>query len=392
MELLLAYFEQLNQHPMKKSIPALLLALFVLTASAQVITLPPSGGNQKSSVTQWIGLAAVTINYSSPDIHGPSGEDRKGHIWGELVHYGFIDQGYASSKAAPWRAGANENTTISFTHDVLVNGQKIKAGTYGLFLDVEKDSPWKWIFSNNATSWGSYYYNPKEDALRVDTQPQEAPYTEWLTFGFDDRLPQSAVAYLQWENKRVPMKIEVPDGMELYLAKIRSELNGTTTGFRYQGYMEAAQFCAQNKINLVEALQWADSAISQPFFGRENFSTLQAKAQVLMAMNKTAEADAVMDKAVKHPTATMLDIHQYGRALLNGGKAEKAMEIFKLNQKIHPEEKFTTYAGLARGYTAIGDKKNAIKNWEIAIRNLPANQQGNRSYYEAELKKLKGGA
>jgi hypothetical protein len=298
MKLLLTYFEQLNQHPMKKSIPALLLALFVLTASAQVITLPPSGGNQKSSVTQWIGLAAVTINYSSPDIHGPSGEDRKGHIWGELVHYGFIDQGYASSKAAPWRAGANENTTISFTHDVLVNGQKIKAGTYGLFLDVEKDSPWKWIFSNNATSWGSYYYNPKEDALRVDTQPQEAPYTEWLTFGFDDRLPQSAVAYLQWENKRVPMKIEVPDGMELYLAKIRSELNGTTTGFRYQGYMEAAQFCAQNKINLVEALQWADSAISQPFFGRENFSTLQAKAQVLMAMNKTAEADAVMDKAV----------------------------------------------------------------------------------------------
>jgi tetratricopeptide (TPR) repeat protein len=376
---------------MKKILTAALLMLS-LAASAQVITLPPSGENQKSSVTQWIGLASVTINYSSPDVHGPSGEDRKGHIWGELVHYGFIDQGWAKSKSAPWRAGANENTTISFSHDVLVNGQKLKAGTYGLFLDVEKEGPWKWIFSTNTTSWGSYYYDPKEDALRVDTKPEDAPYTEWLTYGFDDRRQQSAIAYLQWENKRIPMKIEVPNGLELYLDKIRYELNGTTTGFRYQGYMEAAQFCAQNKINLQEALMWADSAISQPFFGRENFSTLQAKAQVLMAMGKEADADAVMSKAIKHPTASMIEVHQYGRSLLNAGKNEKAMEVFKLNQKLHPEEKFTTYAGLARGYTAIGDKKNAIKNWEIAIKNLPANQQRNLPYYEGELKRLKGGA
>lgn len=366
------------------------LLLAAVTASSQVITLPPSGGNQKCSVTQWIGLASVTINYSSPDVHGPSGEDRKGHIWGEVVHYGFIDQGYATSKAAPWRAGANENTTISFSHDVLVNGQKLKAGTYGLFLDVEKDGPWKWIFSTNSTSWGSYYYDAKEDALRVDTQPQDAPYTEWLTFGFDDRLQKSAVAYLQWENKRIPMKIEVPNGNELYVAQIRSELNGTTKGFRYQGYVEAAQFCAQNKINLQEALQWADSAISQPFFGRENFTTLQTKAQVLTAMGKDAEADAVLSKAVKHPTATPIEMYQAGRGILAAGKAEKAMEIFRLIQQKHPEEKFLNNVGLARGYTALGDKKNAIKHWELALKNLPVNQQPYRSFYEGELKKLKG--
>ena len=107
-------------------------------AFAQGISLPPSGDNQKSSVTQTIGLVQVTINYSSPDVHGPNGEDRKGKIWGDVVHYGYVDQGFGTSKAAPWRAGANENTTITFSHDVQVGGKKVTAGTYGLFLAVEK--------------------------------------------------------------------------------------------------------------------------------------------------------------------------------------------------------------------------------------------------------------
>ena len=185
------------------------------------------------------------------------------------------------------------------------------------------------------------------------------------------------------------MKISVPNGNALYVDKFRSELNGTTTGFHYQGYVDAAEFCAQNKINLEEALMWADSAISQPFYGREMFITLKTKAQVLSAMGREQEAEAVMQKAIKHPTASVPDVHQYGRSLLQAGKKEKALEVFKLNRQLHPDDKFTTYAGLARGYTAVGDKKNAIKNWEIAIKNLPANQQNNRAFYEEELKKLK---
>ena len=97
---------------------------------------------------------------------------------------------------------ANENTTITFSHDVKIDGQTLKAGTYGLFLDVEKDGPWQWIFSNNASSWGSYYYKESEDALRVETTPTESAYSEWLTYGFDDRGPTSARAFLKWENKR----------------------------------------------------------------------------------------------------------------------------------------------------------------------------------------------
>ena len=104
---------------MKTRLLLLMLLAAAATTSAQ-ITTPPSGDNQKSYVTQMIGLVSTTITYSSPDVHGANGEDRKGHIWGELVHYGFVDQGFGPSKAAPWRAGANENTTIKFSHDVLV--------------------------------------------------------------------------------------------------------------------------------------------------------------------------------------------------------------------------------------------------------------------------------
>lgn len=377
---------------MKKILAVVMCLAAGMSAFAQSISIPPSGDNQKSSVTQWIGPVSVTIQYSSPNVHGPNGEDRKGHIWGELVHYGFIDQGYGTSKAAPWRAGANENTTITFSHDVKIGGESIKAGTYGLFLDVEKEGNWNWIFSTNSTRWGSYYYDPKEDALRVKTTPQDAEYTEYLTYSFTDREGASAVAYLQWENKRIPFKIEVPNVNELYLSQIRGELMGNRLGFDYQPWMDAAQFCARNKINLEEALTWADNAISGQFIGREDFASLQTKAQVLYAMNRDSEADAVMSKAIKHPTANVVDVHQYGRALLAAGKNAKAMEVFKTNRQLHPDDKFTTYVGLARGYSATGDKKNAIKNWEIAIKNIPENQKAFLPQYEAEVKKLKGGA
>lgn len=366
------------------------LAVYGQFAVAQGITLPPSGDNQKSSVSQWIGLVKVTIDYNSPDVHGPNGEDRKGKIWGEVVHYGFIDQGFGTSKAAPWRAGANENTTISFSHSVKIGGQDVNAGTYGLFLAVEKEGPWTWILSKDASSWGSYFYNPELDVVRVKVTPQDCEYTEWLTYSFDDRQRSSAVAYLQWENKRAGFKIEVPNTNELYATKMRDDMRGTTAGFQQQPYLNAASFCAQNKVNLDEALVWAELAIRDPFFGQENFNALSVKAQVLTAMGRDADAENTMDKAIAHPTASVNAVHQYARTLLVSGKTQKAMEVFKLNAKTHPEEKFTTNVGLARGYTALGDKKNAIKYWELAIKNIPENQKQNLPFYEGELKKLKG--
>lgn len=376
---------------MKKLIlSGFLITALVVWSHAQKLTTPPSGDNQKSKVTQFIGPVEVSISYSSPDVHGPNGEDRTGKIWGEVAHYGFIDQGFGPSKAAPWRVGANENTLFSVSHDVKIEGKELKAGTYGLFLAVSKEGPYTWIFSKNSTSWGSYFYDPKEDALRVDVAPLEAPYKEWLTFGFEDRMPSSTKAYMRWEKKRIPFKIEVSNVNEIYVSKMREELRGEV-GFKQENWITAAQFCAQNKINLEEALTWVDMSVSNPFIGVENFTTRQTRSMILQALGRDAEANTEMDKAIKDPGATVQAIHQYGRSLLAAGKKEKAMEIFKYNAQKYPNEKFTPNVGLARGYTAMGDKKNAIKHWELAMKNLPEDQKANLAFYEAEVKKLKEG-
>lgn len=374
---------------MKKLI-TLCLLVWGFSATAQQLTTPPSGDNQKSKVTQFIGPVEVSIAYSSPDVHGPNGEDRTGKIWGEVAHFGFIDQGFGTSKAAPWRAGANENTVFTVSHDVKIEGKDLKAGTYGLFLVVAKEGAYTWIFSKNSSSWGSYFYDAKEDALRVEVTPEEAPYKEWLTFGFEDRLPSSVKAYLRWEKKRIPFKIEVPNINEVYVSKMREDLR-SSVGFKQENWLTAAQFCAQHKINLEEALAWVDQSVSTPFIGVENFNTYQTRAAIYRAMGKTTEANAQMDKAIKDPNATVQDIHQYGRALLNNGQKEKAMEIFKFNAQKNPQDKFTPNVGLARAYTAAGDKKNAIKHWELALKNIPENQKQFLPQYEAEVKKLKEG-
>jgi tetratricopeptide (TPR) repeat protein len=375
---------------MKRLFTVFALCVVAFYAGAQAISQPPSGGNQKSKVTQYMGPVEVSIIYSSPDVHGANGEDRKGHIWGELVHYGYIDQGFGTAKAAPWRAGANENTIIKFSHDVKIEGQDLKAGSYGLFLATAKEGPWTWIFSKNTGSWGSYFYNQSEDALRVNVSPVDAPYTEWLTYGFDDRQLSSTVAYLQWENKRIPFKIEVPNVNEIYLSQIRDQLR-SYPGFDYRNFSNAAQFCADRKINLDEALTWADAAMNPNIGGKEEIGTFRAKLSVLTAMGKQTEADAVIDKAIRLPDASVMDIHQFARGLLMAGKKEKAMEVFKYNAQKHPEDKFTANVGLARGFAAMGDTKNAILSWEKAIKNIPENQKANLKFYQGELDKLKAG-
>jgi hypothetical protein len=367
-----------------------------LFANGQMISelsQPPNGDNQRAQVSQWIGPVKVSIDYHSPNVHGGGGADRTGHIWGELVRYGFFDEGFGPSHATPWRLGANESTTITLSHDVKVDGKDLKAGTYAVFLAVEKDGPWTWIFSTSP-GWGSYQYDPKFDALRIQATPKEAPYTEFMTFSFDERHPDSAVAYLQWEKKRIDFKVEVPDVNDLYVREMRKELM-QWPGFNYQNWQNAAQFCADHKVNLDEALVWADKAISEPFRGavrgQRDFSTLRTKAAVLDAMDRSADADAVMTEALHVVGTDALVVHSYGMSLLNSGKKEKAMGVFKLNREQHPDDKFVTYVGLARGFTAMGDKPSAIKNWEIALRNVPEQRKAMIPVIEKALKTLKSG-
>ena len=355
----------------------------------------PDGGNgvsQRAAVSQWVGLVKISIDYHSPAVHRGA-KDRTGHIWGELVPFGFFDDGHGPSTATPWRAGANESTTITFSHGVTVGGAALPAGTYALFLDVERTGTSQWIFSR-ALGWGSYQYDPKNDVLRVPVTPEAAPYTEFLTFGFDTRHRDATVAFLQWDQQRFAMPIAVPNINELWVAEMRQELLGWP-GFDAENWRAAAQFCANNKINLDEALVWADKAISEPFrgagIGREDFQTLSTKADVLDALGRHAEAAALMDRAVAMPGTHVLLLHLYGMRLLNAGQKDAAMTVFTLNDKRHPDETYWTHVGLARGFTAVGDKARAITQWELAIKGMPLSEKSNLPAYEAALKALKTG-
>ena len=369
------------------------LCMYMLSfhvSNAQGVTVPPSGWNQKAEVTQYIGLVKVNIHYSSPDVTGPNGKSRKGEIWGKLVPHGMNNLGFGPAKESPWRAGANENTVFTVSHEVEIEGKKLPAGSYGLHMITQpKGKDWTLIFSKNTGAWGSYFYNPSDDILRVKVSAVENSYHEWLTYGFDDRQPQSATAYMAWENMKVPFKVSVPNLNDLYVANIRQELQGTP-GFNWQNWVTAVNFCVGNNINLEEALAWSDNAINAPFIGQKNYTTLQTRASVLKAMGKDAEAEALSLEAVKHHTATVQQVHQYGRQLLAQGKKEQALEIFEWNAQQHPNT-WPVNVGLTRAYSALGKYKKALKHAKLAKENVPQNDSLNANSLTSMIAKLEKG-
>ena len=244
----------------------------------------------------------------------PDGTDRRGKIWGGLVPYGMSKDSFGTcGDECPWRAGANENTVFRVSHDVKVEGQPLAAGSYGLFM-VAGPEEFTIIFSKNSTSWGHYFYTAKEDALRVKVKPRKAPYTHWLTFDFVERKPEEATVVLRWDELEVPIRVQVPDVTEIYLGEIRNQLRNAT-GFDWQSWEQAAQFCLGKKINLPEALKWAEHAATPGFTGQENFRTLSTLSQAQAANGQAEVAKATMQKALEHPTATVTDLHMYGRQL-----------------------------------------------------------------------------
>ena len=199
------------RHPFRLLACATLVAALAGPAAAQYrsITIPPSGGNQRATATQQIGMVKVSIDYSSPHVHSPSGEDRKGKIWGALVPYGMAKQIFGTcGDQCPWRGGANENTVFTTSHDIKVQGQPLPAGAYGLHFIPGPDE-WTVIFSKNAVSWGSFFYDAKEDALRVKVKPEPSEYHEVLTYDFPERKIDTATVALRWENLSVPLTLTV---------------------------------------------------------------------------------------------------------------------------------------------------------------------------------------
>jgi hypothetical protein len=368
---------------MKKILAALLLSA---PAFAADLSAPPSGDNQRSTVTQQIGPVTVSVEYSSPRVTR-NGVDRRGKIWGKLVPYGMSDLGFNNCKNCPWRAGANENTIFTTSNDVKVQGQALAAGRYGLHMIPGKDT-FTVIFSKNTSSWGSFSYDPKEDVLRVTTTPAKSPaYHEFLTYEFTDREPEKATVALSWEDLSIPLTIAVENEPAIYVARMREELRGST-GFDWHNYDQAADYCLKNKVALTDALDWSQRAVNPQLGGSENFQTLTTLSRAEAANGKTDEAKVTWNKALHDPSAKPLDLHLAGRTLLADGKKDLAMQVFLTNAERFPNQ-WPVHVGLMRGYAALGDTQKALSEAKLAIAQAP--DEGNRKSLQGMIEKLQAG-
>src|SRR5947209_16780363 len=234
---------------------------------AQSIMLDLPRQSQHAVVTQRIGITDITINYHRPLANGRQ-------VWGKLVPYGQV-----------WRAGANENTSITFTDPVTIEGQNLDKGTYGLHMIPGQDQ-WTVIFSKNSSAWGSFTYKQDEDALRVNVKPHTAEMHDALAYDFDDVKPDATVVTMRWEKVAVPFQVHV-NVNDIVTASIHRQLYGLNQ-YYWEGWDDAAGYFLANKINLEEALKDEDTSIQN----EERYDNLMNKSKILEAIGRTQDAEA----------------------------------------------------------------------------------------------------
>lgn len=347
-----------------------IVVLLPLFSLSQNITVPAA--SPASQVTQTIGISTVTVHYSRPSV-------KNREVWGKLVPYGWNKQQFGKGNEAPWRAGANENSTISFSHDAKVEGKIVKAGTYGLFFVINKDNTGEVVLSKESRSWGSFFYDPQQDELRSPIKLNENAYTEQLTYDFINVSKNAGQLVLNWEKKQFPVKIELDvDG--IVIANATEELKGPI-GFNWRGFLSTANYTLQNKVNLEQGLQWANTAVAQ----NNSYATLSVKSGILKEMGKTEEADKIMNDALT--IATENELNLYGYQLLNEDQHDKAIEILTLNTKRFPKSA-NVWDSLGEAYFIKGDQKNAIVNFKKSLSlNPPENVRANSEKF---LKQMNG--
>ena len=334
------------------------IVLFIIVQSSTAqMDLPPNAGNPRATLTEEVGITSITIKYSRPDVNG-----REGKIWGTLITYGFSTQSFITNQnTAPWRAGANETTTITFEHDVKVEGKDLKAGTYGLYMAVFPDKV-TIIFSKQADAWGSFFYEDKYDVLRVDVKPVALDKSvEYLKYEFIEQKEKYCVIALQWENLSIPFRVDV-DVDNIVIARMREQVTGQR-GFNQLNLTAAANYCLNKNINLEEALAWSQRAALL-----KSFPTLNTLVTAYTKLNKTVQADSTMNEALVFANA-----NQYmgaGRSMITAKRLDRALEIFNLADKKFGDS-YTVNAGFMSYYSAKGDFKKALDYANKALAQSP---------------------
>ncbi|MGB9205611.1 MAG: DUF2911 domain-containing protein [Terriglobales bacterium] len=314
-------------------------------AQSFVLDLPLQ--SQEARISQRIGITDITINYHRPLVNG-----RK--VWDGLIPYGKV-----------WRAGANINTTITFSDPVQIEGQPLDKGTYGLHMIPNADE-WTIIFSKNSTSWGSFTYDEKEDALRVTVKPKAADMHNALTYDFDDLQKDSALVELEWEKVAVPFKVSV-DVHDVVEASLKKQLRDLSQ-YTWMSWDDAANYLLAEKVSLDEALTYANKSIEN----EDRYDNETTKAKVLTALNRKDEAAIAQKRALE--LAGPLQLHQYARQLLGEKRNEEAYAIFRDNAKKHPDQWYV-HTGLARMYCAQSKFEDAAKEMKLSMAAAPADQK-----------------
>jgi hypothetical protein len=321
---------------------ALLLSVSgVCRAQSFILDLPR--GSQHAVLVQRIGVTDITINYHRPLVNGRI-------VWGKLVPYG-----------QPWRAGANENTTISFSDPVTIEGQPLPAGTYGLHM-IPNENEWLIVFSKMNTAWGSFTYDQAEDALRVKVKPAATDFHEALTYDFDDLKSNSAVVTLRWEKMAVPFKVSV-DVHDAVERSLRKQLRGLPQ-YSWQSWDDAANYWLAEKANLDEALKDTDRSIQL----EERYDNLMTKSQVLGALGHKDEATTARNQALDR--ADVNQLYGYALQLQAAGKQDEAFAVYRQLAKKYPDH-WRAHAAMARVYSGQGDFDNALKEANAAMPNAP---------------------
>jgi len=315
--------------------------------------------SQRAVLNQRIALTDVTITYSRPVAAG-----RK--VFGGIVPYGQV-----------WRAGANENTIIEFSTDVKVEGQPLAQGVYGLHM-IPGENEWVIVFSKNSTSWGSFTYDEKEDALRVKVKPAAGEMHDVLTYDFAGLKQDSSALTLEWDRVAVPITISV-DLIATTLDSLHKQLR-MTAQFTWEGLNDAAKWCVENKVNYEEALKW----VNQSIIGEERFENLDTKSDVLKAMGKEEEAKQFHAKALEKATA--IQLYVYARGIQRGGKAPEAFGYYRQLAKNFPEH-WISHLATARVLSADKNFDGAAKEIRTAIAALADNKPQAQAL-EGSLKRL----
>ena len=324
---------------------------------AQSFLLDLPSQSQGAQIAQRVGITDITITYHRPLVKG-----RK--IFGGLVPYGTV-----------WRAGANENTTITFSDPVLIEGKSLAKGSYGLHMIPNPDE-WTMIFSTNSTSWGSFTYDQAEDALRVMVKPKIAEVHEALSYEFDQLQPDSVVIELEWETIAVPFKVTV-NVHDIVEASLKKQLRNISQ-FTWEGWNDAASYLVTEKIDLVDALKYADRSIEN----EDRYENELTKSEILAALDRKDEAAIAQRKALE--LANPLQMHLFGRQLQAEKRNEEAFAVFHENAKKHPDQWFV-HTGLARIYSAQGKFDDAAQEMKLALAAAPESQ---KTYLDGLVKQL----